>query len=82
MLALRDFQDRWPHLLVDEMKEIFESSLSFVEFNYFNDRVPYQGSLDDGRWWDTILISWGLLESGAAHSSLYPVIDNMLSKGL
>lgn len=53
-----------------------------MEFNYFNDRVPYQGSLDDGRWWDTILISWGLLESGANHTRLYPVMEKMIKEGV
>jgi hypothetical protein len=56
--------------------------IEYVEFNYFNERVPYQGSLDDGRWWDTILISWALLESGSDHSKLYPVIDKMISEGV
>ena len=53
-----------------------------MEFNYFNDRVPYQGSLDDGRWWDTILVSWGLLESGTEPEKLVPIIDNMLTEGM
>jgi hypothetical protein len=26
----------------------------------FNRRVPYEGSLDDGRYWDTILAVFGL----------------------
>jgi len=56
--------------------------LQFVEFNYFNDRVPYQGSLDDGRWWDTILVSWGLLEAGTDPEKLVPIIDNMLAEGM
>ena len=53
-----------------------------MESNYFNDRVPYQGSLDDGRWWDTILVSWGLLEAGTKPEKLVPIIDNMLAKGM
>ena len=28
---------------------------------YFNPRVPYEGSLDDGRYWDTILAAFALL---------------------
>jgi hypothetical protein len=82
MLALRDFQDRWPHLMVDEMKTSIEKAFSYVESNYFNERVPYQGSLDDGRWWDTILISFGLLESGANITRLEPVIDKMIKEGV
>lgn len=81
-LALRDFQDRWPHLMVDEIKKAQEMAIEYVEFNYFNDRVPYQGSLDDGRWWDSILVSWGLLESGADSSRLVPVMDKMIKEGV
>jgi len=36
-------------------------SLAFVESLYFNRRVPYEGSLDDGRYWDTILAVFALL---------------------
>ena len=39
-------------------------SLDFVENLYFNRRVPYEGSLDDGRYWDTIIAVFGLLEAG------------------
>jgi hypothetical protein len=31
---------------------------------YFNRRVPYEGSLDDGRYWDSILAAFALLEAG------------------
>lgn len=36
-------------------------SLKFVDELYFNRRVPYEGSLDDGRYWDTLLASFALL---------------------
>ena len=68
--------------MAGELKQTIQNGFDFVEFNYFNDRVPYQGSLDDGRWWDTILVSWGLLESGVEHKLLYPVIENMLKNGV
>jgi hypothetical protein len=41
-----------------------EKSLEFVEELYFNRRVPYEGSLDDGRYWDSILAAFALLEAG------------------
>lgn len=31
---------------------------------YFNEKRPYEGHLCDGRYWDTILAVFGLLESG------------------
>lgn len=44
-------------------KNIYQS-ISYIEEMYFNKRVPYEGSLDDGRYWDTILALFGLLEAG------------------
>lgn len=41
LLALRDFQDRWPHHMSEELKNATLKAFDFVEFNYFNDRVPY-----------------------------------------
>jgi hypothetical protein len=64
------------------IKDSIQKGFEFVEFNYFNTRVPYQGSLDDGRWWDTILVSWGLLEAGADPEKLIPVMDNMIAEGV
>jgi hypothetical protein len=53
-----------------------------VEFNYFNFRESYHGSLDDGRWWDTILISWAMLESGMDAKRISPIVANMVKEGL
>ncbi|TNV72601.1 hypothetical protein FGO68_gene17188 [Halteria grandinella] len=68
--------------MVDELKTSIAKGFSFVEFNYFNERQAYQGSLDDGRWWDTILISLSLLESGADKERLIPVVDKMIAEGV
>lgn len=64
ILSFKDFTDKYPHLFINEFEEFNTKGYSFVEWNYFNFREPYRGSLDDGRWWDTILISWAMLESG------------------
>lgn len=82
MLAFRDFQSRFPHVHTEAMKESIQKGFEFVEFNYFNDLVPYQGTLDDGRWWDTILVSWGLLEAGTDPSKLVHVMDHMIAEGV
>lgn len=66
----------------DVIHSSIEQGIQFVEFNYFNSRVPYQGSLDDGRWWDTILLSWALLESGTEPSRLYNIVDKMIAEGV
>ncbi len=40
------------------------------------------GSADDGRWWDTILISWSMLESGVDKEKLVPMLDKMIKEGV
>lgn len=81
LLALNDYNGRstkYDTEIQDSMIKGFE----FVEFNYFNARQAYQGSLDDGRWWDTILISWAMLESGEDKEKVRPIVENMLQKGV
>ena len=46
---------------------------------YFNRRVPYEGSLDDGRYWDSILAAWGLLESGEQEDKLSPTLEYLIT---
>jgi hypothetical protein len=41
MLALKDFQERFPNIHAHTVQESIEKGFEFVEFNYFNDRVPY-----------------------------------------
>lgn len=40
------------------------------------------GSADDGRWWDTILVTWGLLEAGENKENLVPIVDKMIADGV
>jgi squalene-hopene/tetraprenyl-beta-curcumene cyclase len=40
------------------------------------------GVLDDGRWWDTLLITWGLLECDENNDKLKHVISHMFDKGV
>lgn len=55
-----------------------DKSLVYIEDMYFNRRVPYEGSLDDGRYWDTILAAFGLLEAGESPEKLHPTIDYLI----
>lgn len=82
MLALTDFTKKWPTHYRNEILKGLEDGFNFCEYNYFNSLTPYMGSADDGRWWDTILVSWGLLESGFEKERLIPIIDKMISEGL
>jgi hypothetical protein len=45
---------------------------------YFNRRQPYEGCLCDGRYWDTILSAFALLEAGESPEKLHPIIDNLI----
>ena len=52
--------------------------MQFVEEMYFNRRVPYEGSLDDGRYWDTLLAALALLEAGENIEKLHPTVEFMI----
>lgn len=45
---------------------------------YFNRRAPYDGSLDDGRYWDTILSVYALLEAGEDAEKLAPTMKYLV----
>ncbi|CAD8192801.1 unnamed protein product [Paramecium octaurelia] len=81
MLALHDYTGR-TNKHKSEISDALRVGFDFVEFNYFNFRQAYHGSLDDGRWWDTILISWAMLESGEDKEKVRPIVENMLQKGV
>ena len=40
-----------------------------------------KGSLDDGRWWDTILISWAILESNEDPKKIEKTVEIMMKLG-
>jgi squalene-hopene/tetraprenyl-beta-curcumene cyclase len=39
------------------------------------------GVVDDGRWWDTLLITFGLLENDEPREKLVPVVEHFLRNG-
>lgn len=45
--------------------------------NIFNEISPYTGQLDDGRWWDTLLVQWALLEAGEDEDKLIDSLDKL-----
>jgi hypothetical protein len=63
LLSFKDYSIRYSHEnnFHAYYKNNLNDCLQFVEDMYFNRRVPYEGSLDDGRYWDTILAVFGLL---------------------
>lgn len=79
-MSFKDFTLRYNN---EEMVQYYNSnvmkSMQFVEEMYFNRRVPYEGSLDDGRYWDTLLASLALLEAGENIGKLHPTVEFMIN---
>eukprot|EP00919_Chromeraceae_sp_WS-2016_P022831 GHVR01054242.1.p2 GENE.GHVR01054242.1~~GHVR01054242.1.p2 ORF type:complete len:100 (+),score=11.63 GHVR01054242.1:792-1091(+) len=62
LLSMKDYSLRYnDNDYIAYYKANVDESLTFVEQIYFNRRVPYEGSLDDGRYWDTLLACFSLL---------------------
>jgi hypothetical protein len=67
MLSLKDYSLRYNgtnNVFVTYFQNKLNASLTYVEGLYFIKRVPYEGCLCDGRYWDTILSAFALLEAG------------------
>ena len=45
MITLDDYNKRFPNLINKEINDCIEKGFNFIEFNYFNYLVPYQGQL-------------------------------------
>ncbi len=59
----------------------FQKALSFVEQRYFdNGAGSYLGSLQDGRYWDSILAGQALLDSGFSMPLLTPTVHSLLEQ--
>jgi squalene-hopene/tetraprenyl-beta-curcumene cyclase len=80
LMSLKDFTLRYNN---EEMIQYYDTnvmkSMQFVEEMYFNRRVPYEGSLDDGRYWDTLLAALALLEAGENIEKLHPTVEFMIN---
>lgn len=64
LMSLKDYTLRYNttnNALVTHFQTNYKKSLDYVESLYFVKRVPYEGCLCDGRFWDTILMSFALL---------------------
>jgi hypothetical protein len=80
-LALKDYSLRYNatnNVFVTYFKNKLNSSLAYVESLYFNKRVPYEGCLCDGRYWDTILSVFALLEAGESPEKLHPTLEYLI----
>jgi hypothetical protein len=79
-MSLKDFTLRYSN---EDMIQYYNTnvmkSMQFVEEMYFNRRVPYEGSLDDGRYWDTLLAALALLEAGENIEKLHPTVEFMIN---
>lgn len=58
------------------LKPKIEKGFEFIESLYFeNPKGAYLGVLDDGRYWDTILLTVALNQSGYSKRGLAPTVD-------
>lgn len=83
LIALQDWNDNYAfnESRIDE--KYFKDSINFVEDLYLkSDSSSYLGVLDDGRWWDTLLITLGLLEVGEDKERLRPVVMHFLKNAV
>ena len=76
LIAFKDYQLRYG--TDNDFSAYYEAnvdqSMDLIEQMYFNKRVPYEGSLDDGRYWDTLLSVFALLEAGESTDKLAPTV--------
>jgi squalene-hopene/tetraprenyl-beta-curcumene cyclase len=82
LMAFKDYSLRYDdhqNEYITFYNKNLNKSMSFVEELYFNRRVPYEGSLDDGRYWDTILATYGLLEAGESPEKLHPTLEYIIN---
>ena len=81
MLSLKDYSLRYNgtnNVFVTYFQNKLNASLTYVEGLYFIKRIPYEGCLCDGRYWDTILSSFALLEAGESPSKLQPTLEHLI----
>lgn len=69
LLVLKDFQLAFPEharSFLPQIKDATHKGLQFLERAKLVEAGPtkYRGPVMDGRWWDTLLVSWALLEAG------------------
>lgn len=67
LLSLKDYSMRYDptnNVFVTYYNSRLNTSLDYVESLYFIKRVPYEGCLCNGKYWDSILASFALLEAG------------------
>jgi len=82
LICLRDFERKHPSFHVTPIFKAFEDGFRFVEENYFN-RIKSYGSVDDGRWWDTIVISLAMIEGhDEKDNRICEAVEKMVKDGL
>ncbi|CAF0782351.1 unnamed protein product [Brachionus calyciflorus] len=79
LIAFQDYQK-----LDDKItKNLFKESIDFIDELYLeSDSSSYLGVLDDGRWWDTLLIILGLLECDENPDKLTKSVEHFLKNAV
>lgn len=53
-----------------------------MDFNHLQKRSNYRGTMDDGRWWDSLLATWALIDSGEDQERIGLSVDYMIKNAV
>lgn len=80
LIALQDFRRAFRECgsaqhYFSEINDATAKGFQFLENAHFHEtgKSTYLGPVMDGRWWDTLIASWALLETGETNASLDPI---------
>lgn len=66
-----------------EFSDQLDKSIQFLDtLACDSDSSSYLGVVDDGRWWDTLLITLGLLDAGESKQALLAVVRHFIKDGV
>lgn len=87
LISLQDWYEHFPEQSSSEeiqrFSAQFNESIEFLdELSIKSDSSSYLGVPDDGRWWDTLLITLALLDVGEESKKLLPVVEHFLKEGV
>lgn len=87
LMSLQDWYENYPEYASHEDSVKFgaqlDKSVAFLdELAIDSGPSSYLGVVDDGRWWDTLLVTLGLLDIGEQKEKLLPVIRHFIKDGV
>lgn len=87
LMSLQDWYENYhEHHTSDEIARFgsqLDKSIEFLdELSFDSGESSYLGVVDDGRWWDTLLVTLALLHVGESKEKLAPVVRHFLKDGV